>query len=130
MHIIIFAFLKLDRLMENSLPVTKYPPISGDQVYTIIFLSWVFSASFSVLVHNLYSCSYEPAVLLCIPSLPASFFITGLTLFCCAFFILFCGFFSMILNIEKVCLGQLISTQLNFNLELRSAGYSRAELIF
>ena len=97
MHIIMFAFLKLD-----SIPGSKYPPISMEKVTTIIFLSWIFAITFSVLINNFYSCSYEPAVLLCIPALPVGFFIAGLSVFCVVSTFIFFGFLGMLINIKKV----------------------------
>ena len=102
MHIIMFALLKLDRVLDNFLPAGKYPPISAEMITAIIFLFWIFSITFSTLINHLYPCSYEPAVVLCIPALPFTFFIAGLSIFCLVFLFICCGFLGMILNIKKV----------------------------
>ena len=75
-HIVMFAMLKIDRVLASCLPIGKYPLFSCEIVTVVIVLSWVVSVSVASMVTLLFKCDYEPAVVLCIPELPIGFFIT------------------------------------------------------
>ena len=100
-HIIMFALLKADKILATALPIGKYPLISVDKVTVIVKLSWLISLSVSILVNSLYPCSYEPAVVLCIPLLPIGFFITVFSCFCVLFVFIVICFLSSIFYLKK-----------------------------
>ena len=99
---IMFALLKMDKVMASTLPLGKYPLISVSKVKILVLLSWIFSFCISALVNTLYPYAYEPAVVLCIPILPIGFFISVLSVFCVLFTILVFGFFIAIIYLKKV----------------------------
>ena len=101
-HILMFAFLRLDKVLASTLPIGRYPLISVTKVNVIVNLTWLISFSISVLVNSIYPCSYEPAVILCIPVLPVGFFITVFSCFCFIFVLLILGFFASIIYLKKV----------------------------
>ena len=101
-HMIMFALLKVDKVMASTLPMGKYPVISLSKVKVIVLLSWILSFSVSALVNTLYPYSYEPAVVLCIPLLPIGFFISVFSVFCVIFTCIVFGFFITIIYLKKV----------------------------
>lgn len=74
-HIVLFAFIKVDRALASALPIGKYPLISVDVVHVIVGLTWVVSLTSAGLINGLFTATYEKAVLLCVPVLPVGFFI-------------------------------------------------------
>ena len=106
-HIIMFALLKMDKIMAATLPIGKYPLLSADKVTVIVVLTWLLSFSVSILVNSFYPCSYEPAVVLCIPVLPVGFFITMFSSFCVIFVFIIIGFLSCIVYLKKAGLDEL-----------------------
>jgi len=96
-----FALLKVDKVMASTLPIGKYPILSVDKVTVIVILSWILSFGVSILVNNLFPCSYEPAVVLCIPVLPIGFFITVFSCFCIIFSFIIIGFLCSIVYLKK-----------------------------
>ena len=111
-----FTLLKVDKIMASTLPIGKYPLLSMPKVTVIIVLSWILSVSVSILVNTIYPCSYEPAVVLCIPILPIGFFITVFSCFCVIFIVIIVGFIISILYLKKVGLHELIFKLLNTKL--------------
>ena len=114
-HIIMFALVKVDKILATSLPIGRYLLISVDKVIVIVKLSWLISLSVSILVNSLYPCSYEPAVVLCIPLLPIGFFITVFSCFCVLFVFIVIGFLSSIFYLKK-------AGQMNLNYQTNNLG--------
>jgi hypothetical protein len=75
-HILMFAMLKVDRVLASFLPIGRYPLFSVEVVTCVIVGTWVFSLSAAATVATVFQPAYEPAVVLCIPDLPIEFFIT------------------------------------------------------
>lgn len=96
-----FALLKVDKILASALPIGKYPLLSVTKVTVIVRISWLVSFSVSILVNSFYPCSYEPAVVLCIPVLPIGFFITLFSCFCVLFVVIVIGFVCCILYLKK-----------------------------
>ena len=69
-HIVMFAMLKIDRVLASCLPFGRYPLLSVEIVTAIIISAWVLAFFVAALVTVLFKSSYEPAVVLCIPELP------------------------------------------------------------
>ena len=84
-----------------TLPVGRYPLVSLTYIRVIFFLTWLFSAGLSVLVNQFFPVAYEPAVSLCIPSLPSGFFISALTTFSLILGLLVLGFIGTIIYLRK-----------------------------
>ena len=102
-----FALLKVDKILASTLPIGKYPLLSVDKLTVIVILSWILSFGVSIIVNTLYPCSYEPAVVLCIPVLPIGFFITVFSVFCVIFVFIIIGFLSSIVYLKKAGLNEL-----------------------
>jgi hypothetical protein len=101
-HMIMFAMLKVDKIMASTLPLGSYPVLSIQKVKMIVILSWILSFSISALLNILYPFSYEQAVVLCIPLLPSGFFIAVFSLFCAILTIIMFGFLFAITYLKKV----------------------------
>ena len=97
-----FSMLKVDKMMDSTLPLGRYPVLSIQKVKVIVILSWILSMSMSILVNILYPFSYEPAVVLCIPLLPGGFFIAVFSVFCVILTIIMLGFLIAISYLKKV----------------------------
>ena len=106
-HIIMFILLKVDKFMATTLPIGKYPLLSVEKISVIVILSWVVSITVSILVNTLFPCSYEPAVVLCIPVLPIGFFITVFSCFCVIFVFIIVAFCISIVYLKKAGLHEL-----------------------
>merc|ERR1711892_192745 len=88
--------------MATTLPIGKYPLLSAGKVSVIVVLSWILSVSVSILVNTFFPCSYEPAVVLCIPVLPIGFFITVFTCFCVILVFIIVAFCISIVYLKKM----------------------------
>ncbi len=69
-HIVMFAMLKIDRVLASCLPFGKYPLLPVEVVLGVVLAAWVIAFFVAALVTVTFSSSYEPAVVLCIPELP------------------------------------------------------------
>jgi hypothetical protein len=100
-HIVMFAMLKIDRVLASCLPFGKYPLLSVEVVTGIIISTWVFSFFVAGLVTSLFKSSYEPAVVLCIPELPIGFFITIFSVYCLVLFGMVAGYILVLICLRK-----------------------------
>ena len=100
-HMIIFAMMRLDKIAMMLLSPGKYLQISSEKVTVGIVLSWILSATISLTLNSLYPSAYEPAVLLCVPVLPSSFFVVVFCFFCIVFGGVIIGFFIAIIYVKK-----------------------------
>jgi hypothetical protein len=107
-HMVMFAMLKVDKMLASTLPLGRYPVLSIQKVKWIVISSWILSFSISALVNFLYPFSYEPAVVLCIPLLPGGFFIAVFSVFCSFLTIIMFGFLITITYLKKVKLKRKI----------------------
>ncbi|CAG0919672.1 unnamed protein product, partial [Notodromas monacha] len=81
-HILVFSLLKIDQVFAGWLPVGAYPAISADVATFVVLGIWAIAFGSSGLVVSVYGSIFEPAVMLCIPNLPPSFFITVFIIYC------------------------------------------------
>ena len=100
-HIIMFAMLKIDRVLASCLPFGKYPIFSVEVVSGIVLASWFVSFFIAGTVTAVFNSSYEPAVVLCIPELPVEFFITIFSIYCAALLAMVGGYVLVIWHLKK-----------------------------
>ena len=100
-HIVMFAMLKIDRVLASCLPFGKYPLLNVEAVNGLILATWVFSFFVAALVTVLFQSSYEPAVVLCIPDLPIGFFIAIFTVYCVVLCAMVIGYITVLICLKK-----------------------------
>lgn len=100
-HIVMFALLKVDRVMASCLPFGKYPLLTVEFVKGIIVSTWILAFFVAGLVTVLFTSSYEPAVVLCIPDLPIGFFITVFSVYCLILVGMVLGYITVIVCLKK-----------------------------
>ena len=100
-HIVMFAMLKIDRVLASCLPFGKYPLLNVEAVNGLILATWVFSFFVAALVTVLFQSSYEPAVVLCIPDLPIGFFIAIFTVYCLVLCAMVIGYITVLICLKK-----------------------------
>ena len=100
-HIVMFAMLKIDRVLASCLPYGKYPLLNIKIVLAIIFSTWIFSFFVASLVTAIFKSVYEPAVVLCIPTLPIGFFITIFSVYCLALLGMVGGYIMVLICLKK-----------------------------
>ena len=93
---------QVDKVLASCLPYGQYPLLPPHTVTVICRLSWLLSFAISITVNTKYSCSYEPAVVLCIPVLPLGFFVFASSLVCLIIIIIVVGFLGSIIYLKKV----------------------------
>ena len=96
-----FAMLKIDRVLASCLPYGKYPLLNIKIVLAIIFSTWIFSFFVASLVTAIFKSVYEPAVVLCIPTLPIGFFITIFSVYCLALLGMVGGYIMVLICLKK-----------------------------
>ena len=100
-HMIMFALLKVDKLLVSVLAKEKYSLISVFWTRVVILVTWVLSAVLSFCVNSFYVVEYEPAVLLCIPSLPKEFFLVAMAILAFIFASIIIGFLGALVYLMK-----------------------------
>ncbi len=81
-HVLVFSLLKCDQVLAGWLPVGSYPAVSADAATFVVLGVWAVSFGSSGLVVSVYGSMFEPAVMLCIPNLPTSFFLVVFVIYC------------------------------------------------
>ena len=100
-HMIMFAMLKVDKLLMSVLSSARYPVLSVFWTRIIVLLTWVLSAVLSFSVNSFYSVEYEPAVLLCIPTLPQAFFLVAMAVLAFIIASIIIGFLGALVYLKK-----------------------------
>ena len=100
-HMIMFALLKVDKVLVSVLPARKYPVMSVFWTRVLVVLTWLLSALVSFIINTVYRVEYEPAVLLCIPSLPQPFFLTAMAVLATIIISVIIGFLGTLLYLKK-----------------------------
>ena len=100
-HIVMFAMLKIDRVLASCLPFGKYPLLNVEAVNGLILATWVFSFFVAALVTLTFKSNYEPAVVLCIPDLPIGFFITIFSVYCLVLCSMVVGYITVLVCLKK-----------------------------
>ena len=96
-----FAMLKVDRMMVSMLPSSKYPMFSVTLVKIIVLLTWVVSAMISFCINSFNKVAYEPAVLLCVPTLPKEVFLTAVIILIIFIILVIIGFLVAFILLKK-----------------------------
>ena len=100
-HIVMFAMLKIDRVLASCLPLGKYPLLNVEIVTGTIVSTWILSFFVAGLVTALYDSNYEPAVVLCIPNLPIEFFLAIFSLYCLVLSSMVVGYIVVLICLKK-----------------------------
>ena len=100
-HMIMFALLKVDKVLMSVLPARKYPVMSVFWTRVVVAFTWVLSAGVSFTINKVYSVEYEPAVLLCIPTLPQPFFLTAMAVLAFIIVSVIIGFLATLVYLKK-----------------------------
>ena len=100
-HMIMFALLKVDKVLVSVLPARKYPVMSVFWTRVLVLLTWILSALVSFIINTVYRVEYEPAVLLCIPTLPQPFFLTAMAVLTTIIVAVIIGFLGTLLHLKK-----------------------------
>ena len=100
-HMIMFALLKVDKVLVSVLPARKYPVMSVFWTRVLVLVTWVLSAVVSFIINTVYMVEYEPAVLLCIPTLPQPFFLTAMAVLAFIIVSVIIGFLGTLVYLKK-----------------------------
>ena len=100
-HMIMFALLKVDKVLVSVLPARKYPVMSVFWTRVVVVLTWLLSAVVSFIINTVYRVEYEPAVLLCIPTLPQPFFLTAMAVLAFIIVSVIIGFLGTLVYLKK-----------------------------